>query len=46
MGGGLLIHIKHYLRLGFPKADPEIRVKKHVLYTRPDLMIKRVTKAG
>ena len=23
-GGGLLIHIKHYLRLGFPKVDPEM----------------------
>ena len=29
-----------YLRLGFPKVDPEKRVKKHVLYARPDLTIK------
>ena len=45
MGGGLLIHIKHYLRLGSPKVDPEIRVKKHVIHTRPDLRIKGVKKA-
>lgn len=42
----LLIHIKHYLRLGSPELDPEIRAKKHVIYSRPAIRRKGVKKAG
>lgn len=44
--GVLLIHIKHYLRLGSPELDPEIRAKKHVIYSRPAIRRKGVKKAG
>lgn len=44
--GRLLIHIKLCLKFSSPEGDPEIKVKKHVIYSKPALKRKGVKKVG